>query len=70
MMTYTTKQNDVLDDVVFRVYGSTSGIVEQVLESNRALDLGQYDRLPAGLVIVFPDIEPPNTTPQPTRLWE
>jgi phage tail protein X len=70
MMTYTTKQNDVLDDVVFRVYGSTAGIVEQVLESNRPLDLGQYDKLPAGLVLSLPEVQPVTTTPQPTRLWE
>lgn len=70
MMTYTTKQNDVLDDVVFRVYGSTAGIVEQVLESNRALDLGRYARLPAGLVLTLPDVVPTTTAPQPKRLWE
>lgn len=70
MTTYTTKQNDVLDDVVFRFYGFTDGAVERVLEENRPLDLGQYDRLPAGLVLIFPDIDPPVSTPQPTRLWE
>lgn len=70
MTTYTTKQGDVLDAVVSAYYGRTFGVVELVLESNRALglaDLGPV--LPAGLVIELPEIEPP-ASPQPTRLWE
>ena len=70
MTTYTTKQDDVLDDVVFRYYGATAGVVEAVLEANRALDLGQYELIPAGLVIEFPEVDPPAADPQPTRLWE
>lgn len=71
MITYTTKDGDVLDDVVFRHYGYTADAVEAVLEANRALDLGSYGpQLPAGLVIELPDITPPVTNPQPTRLWE
>lgn len=71
MTTYTTRQDDVLDDVIFRYYGFTDGVVETVMETNRALNLGQYGpQLPAGLVLVMPDVDPPVESSQPTRLWE
>jgi phage tail protein X len=51
---YTTRENDVLDEVVWRYYGrQDSGLVETVLEANRGLaDYGP--ELPAGLEIVMP----------------
>lgn len=67
-MTYRTKQNDVLDDVVFRFYGDTERrIVEIVLEANPGLaDLGPV--LPAGVLVELPDR--PATSAKPlTRLW-
>ena len=58
MSTYTTKAGDMLDDIAFRFYGSTlSNQVEAVLEANRALDLGQFVTLPAGLAIELPELE-------------
>lgn len=66
--TYTTKQNDVLDDVVARFYGDTKNrIVEIVLEANRGLaDLGPV--LPAGVIITLPD-RPAVTASPLKRLW-
>lgn len=52
--TYTTREKDVLDEVIWRYYGrQDNGLVESVLESNRGLaDYGP--ELPAGLEIVMP----------------
>lgn len=68
--TYTTKDGDVLDEIVFKVYGRTSGVVEKVLEANRGLaDLGPV--LPVGIVISLPEIsEPTEQLEKLIRLWE
>ena len=52
--TYTTKQDDAIDDIVYRVYGSQlNGEVEAVLLSNPGL--ADYDfLLPAGVIIQLP----------------
>ena len=70
MMTYRTKQGDMLDDICWKFYGASSGMVEQVLESNRAHDLGRFRVFPAGVEISLPDV--PATPPEKpmTRLWE
>jgi phage tail protein X len=62
--TYTTRENDVLDDVVWRYYGrQDNGLVEFVLEANRGLaDHGP--RLPSGLTITLPDTPMPEPTKQ------
>lgn len=67
-MTYITRQNDILDDVVFRYYGDTdNGIVEIVLEANRGLaDHGPI--LPAGIEVELPD-RPAVSKPTLVRLW-
>ena len=69
-MLYLTRQNDILDDVVFRYYGDTSRrIVETVLEANRGLaDHGPV--LPAGLTITLPDRNPEPPAESLTRLWD
>lgn len=68
-MEYITRQNDILDDVVFRYYGDTDRrIVETVLEANRGLaDYGP--ELPAGLTITLPD-RAPEPAATLTRLWD
>ncbi len=68
-MTYRSKQNDVLDDVVSRFYGDTANrIVEIVLEANPGLaDLGPV--LPAGVDIELPD-RPATAAKTITRLWD
>jgi phage tail protein X len=59
MSQYLTKPGDTLDQICAAHYGSTGeGQVEFVLESNRALDLGQYIILPAGLTLTLPTIPP------------
>jgi phage tail protein X len=68
-MEYVTRQNDILDDVVFRYYGDTDNrIVETVLDANRGLaDLGPV--LPSGLTIILPDRAPSEETSQLQTLW-
>lgn len=68
-MKYTTREGDILDAIVWKYYGSTSGqAVETVLEANRGLaDYGPI--LPAGVVLVLPDIEAPKKA-QGIRLWD
>ncbi len=57
--TYTTRDNDVLDQVVWRFYGRQDNrLVEIVLEANRGLaDYGP--EMPAGLTITLPDAPAP-----------
>lgn len=55
MTVYVTVDGDTLDYIVWRHYGKTSGVLEQVLEQNR--HLRQYDAvLPAGVQITLPII--------------
>lgn len=57
--TYTTRENDVLDEIVWRYYGrQDSGLVEAVLESNRNIaDAGPL--LPPGIVLTMPEAPVP-----------
>ena len=67
-MTYTTKDGEVLDYIVWKHYGKTSGILEQVLNANR--HLAEYDAvLPAGVEINLPDITPPANN-QKIKMWQ
>ena len=61
--TYTTRENAVLDEIVWRFYGAQDNrLSESVLEANRGL--AEYGpELPTGLLITMPD-EP---TPDPTK---
>jgi len=68
MMQYRCKDDDMLDAICFKYYGSQVGTSEAVLEANPGL--AEYGPLlPAGLVIVLPNIEAPQTE-QPVRLWD
>jgi phage tail protein X len=69
-MDYLTRQNDILDDVVYRYYGDTDNrIVETVLESNRGLaDYGPV--LPAGVIIVLPDRVASQEAEKLQTLWD
>lgn len=70
--TYTTKPGDMLDEIVGRFYGRTAGVVEQVLEANRAVRLSFQDPVLApGLVLTLPDVvEPEQETTKIVRLWQ
>ena len=67
MITYITKDGDVLDAICFKYYGSTTGVVEKVLEANRHLaELGAV--FAAGTKIVLPDLTPEEET-ESVKLW-
>lgn len=69
MLTYITRQQDMIDDICRRHYGShDGGTVEAVLNANPALAL-QPPILPAGIAITLPDIVPPSAA-TPVRLWD
>jgi len=67
MITYTTKDGDMLDRVCWEYYGMESAVTK-VLEANPGLaDLGPV--LSAGVEIVLPEI----ATPEPDQginLWD
>lgn len=68
MAEYRTKEGDMLDAICYRYYGRQSGAVELVLEVNQNLSR-QNEQLPAGVIIILPDL--PNQTKDitPIRLW-
>jgi phage tail protein X len=67
MINYITKDGDVLDSICFKYYGSTSGIVEKVLEANRHLaELGSI--FAAGVKIILPDLTQEEET-ESVKLW-
>jgi len=70
LMTYLTRDGDVLDAICAAQYGveNTAAAVVAVLEANRGLaDRGAvYD---AGLTIILPEFTPP-TVDSPLQLWD
>ncbi len=67
MITYITKDGDVLDAICFKYYGSTTGVVEKVLEANRHLaELGAI--FSANVKIILPDLTPEEET-ESIKLW-
>ena len=64
---YTTKDGDVLDQICQEYYGATSGVVEQVLEANRHVEL-EPDTLNAGTKITLPEITT-NQETETVKLW-
>jgi phage tail protein X len=56
MITYITKDGDVLDSICWKYYGKTSGMLEKVLEANRHLaELGAI--FSASVKIILPDLK-------------
>ncbi|WP_346556642.1 tail protein X [Mannheimia haemolytica] len=55
MNTLIARQDDTLDELIFRHYGQTAGLVEQALEYNP--ELAHLPRLPIGTVVTMPDLE-------------
>ena len=67
MITYVTKDGDVLDAICWKYYGSTSGTVEKVLEANRHLaELGSI--FAAGVKIILLDLTL-GTETESVKLW-
>ena len=67
MITYVTKDGDVLDAICWKYYGSTTGVVEKVLEANRHLaELGSI--FAAGIKIILPDLSQEEET-ESVKLW-
>jgi phage tail protein X len=67
MITYVTKDGDVLDAICWKYYGSTTGVVEKVLEANRHLaELGSI--FAAGVKIILPDLTREEET-ESVKLW-
>lgn len=65
MITYTTKENDVLDWIVWTYYGTTS-VLEQVMSANPNIT---DETLPAGIEIKLPYIEAVQPTKGEIKLW-
>ncbi len=67
-MKVRTQQNETLDALIWRHYGYTRGMTEQVLMVNHGLaDLGPI--LPHGILVELPELTPAVTT-KTLRLWE
>ncbi len=67
MITYITKDGDVLDAICWKYYNKTSGVLEKVLEANRHLaELGAI--FSAGVKIILPDLTQEEET-ESVKLW-
>jgi len=68
MITYTTKDGDILDAICWKYYGTTfNKTAEKVLEANRHLaELGVV--FTAGVKIILPDLTP-EEEPESISLW-
>jgi len=68
MLTYRTKDGDMLDWICSKHYGRTSGAVEAVLEANPGLaDLGPV--YAAGTLILLPEL-PAAESAATVKLWD
>ncbi len=65
--TYTTKDNDMLDQICVAYYGAAAGYVEPVLAANPGLS-ARGPAYPAGVVITLPLLTPP--APALVRLYD
>lgn len=64
-----SKEGDTLSRIAYQYYGNSIGQVERILEANP--QLCRYPALlPAGLIIILPDIKTKNTTIQTLNLWD
>lgn len=66
--TYTTIAGDMLDLLCQRIYGRHRDTAEAVLAANRGL-AAYGAKLPAGVVITFPDLPKGSQAAQPKKLW-
>ena len=70
MLTYKTRDGDVLDQIIWRQYGVVnSAMVLQVFDANPSLS--NLDAvLPAGIEILLPDIQQPAAETTSVSLWD
>lgn len=69
-MILTARQDDTLDELIFRHYGQTAGLVELALEYNP--NLANTPRLKMGEIVTMPDIDQSHTTVSQStvQLWD
>ena len=67
MMTYA-RQNETVDEIAYRLFGRTQGIVEAIYQSNSKLCLLPA-KLPLGTPITIPD-EVPHAEQKQVKLWD
>jgi phage tail protein X len=65
MVTYTTKEGDVLDWIVWKHYGTTA-VLEQVLAANPTLT---DEKLPSGVAVKLPYIASIKNRKMEIKLW-
>ncbi len=65
MITYITKEGDVLDWIVWRHYGTVSAL-EQVMKANPSIT---HEVLSAGIEIKLPYIDAVQKTDNEVKLW-
>jgi phage tail protein X len=69
MATYRAKDGEMVDEICQLYYGRTQGVVERVYAANRGLAaLGP--RLPAGTLVVLPEIENEAVTRKRAEIWD
>ncbi|SKA81395.1 P2-like prophage tail protein X [Thiothrix eikelboomii] len=69
MRTYTTQDGDVLDALCYAEYGAEHGTTEAVLAVNPIL--AQHPAvLPAGVVILLPDLQSSSPVKTQVQLWD
>ena len=67
MAIYTTRDGDMLDDICYRHYGQSAGMVEAVLEVNPGL-ADQGPVFASGITMTLPTLRPAAVS-SPLRLW-
>jgi phage tail protein X len=65
MVSYVTKENDMLDWICWKHYGTTA-VLEQVLAANPTLT---DEKLPAGVVVNLPFIGSIKNRKSEIKLW-
>jgi len=70
MLTYKTRNGDVVDQIVWRHYGAqNAAILREVFQANPGLaDYGPV--LQAGVEMLLPDIEQPADENQGVAMWD
>ncbi|WP_447042520.1 tail protein X [Vreelandella sp. H-I2] len=67
--TIRAQQNDTLDAICYRAYGTTQGVTEQVLAANPGLaELGPL--LPHGTPVTLPTVTQPPSRAPTVQLWD